>query len=76
MEFTLFYQGKIGSTKPTETKHKIRRVFHSQLKKLQELPPLKYHKNWFKPPYETKLENPVIVSSGFGKVMEIYSGSK
>ena len=41
MEFTLFYQGKLKSNCRPNDKHRIRKIFHKQLKILWNQPPLK-----------------------------------
>jgi hypothetical protein len=57
LEFTLYYKGVISTKnkKRIELVHELRYAFHEQLKELLKLPPLKYHKDWFKDPYPVEL---------------------
>lgn len=50
MEFKLIYQGKLKSNADRDEKHRIRQIFHKQLKNAWNFPPLNEVKDWIKIP--------------------------
>ncbi|OYQ50045.1 hypothetical protein CHU92_00150 [Flavobacterium cyanobacteriorum] len=54
MEFKLIYEGKLKSNADATEKHRIRQVFHEQLKNAWKYPPLNEVTDWVKiPPIAT-----------------------
>ena len=49
MEFYLTYEGALKASANAKEKHKIRQYIEPQLRRLWDLPPLNYHKEWLSP---------------------------
>lgn len=60
MEFKLVYQGKLKSNGDAREKHRIREIFHQQLKNLWNYPPLEEEKQWITLPSDHQHKEPSI----------------
>jgi hypothetical protein len=60
MEFKLVYQGKLKSNGDAREKHRIRLIFHQQLKNLWNYPPLAEEKEWIALPTQHSHQSPTI----------------